>query len=93
MFCASAASDLLTAGVAVSDFVSSLLSSARILEKLSLSEATSFVVFSSVGCSTGAGPGSGSVTGVLAIDDSDKYPPRGNAYISASCGHSTLCCW
>ena len=90
MFCASAASDLLTAGVAVSDFVSSLLSSARILEKLSLSEATSFVVFSSIGCSTGAG----SVTGVLAIDDSDKYPPpRGNAYISASCGHSTLCCW
>ena len=72
MFCASAASDLLTAGVAVSDFVSSLLSSARILEKLSLSEATSFVVFSSVGCSTGAR----SVTGVLAIDDSDKYPPR-----------------
>ena len=71
MFCASAASDLLTAGVAVSDFVSSLLSSARILEKLSLSEATSFVVFSSVGSSTGAG----SVTGVLAIDDSDKYPP------------------
>ena len=89
MFCASAASDLLTAGVAVSDFVSSLPSSARILEKLSLSEATSFVVFSSVGCSTGAG----SVTGVLAIDDSDKSPPRGNAYISASCGHSTLCCW
>ena len=71
MFCASAASDLLTAGVAVSDFVSSLLSSARILEKLSLSEATSFVVFSSVGCSTGAG----SVTRVLAIDDSDKSPP------------------
>ena len=89
MFCASAASDLLTAGVAVSDFVSSLLSSARILEKLSLSEATSFVVFSSVGCSTGAG----SVTGVLAIDDSDKYPPRGSVYSSASRGHSTLCCW